>query len=511
MRRLSSVFALVLVAVVFPAVAEDWNQFPAPNSPEERFGHTSVTLDDGRVITFGGETEKGGLQNDLFIFDDELAWKEIVPAEDEPWPPGRVGATMTQVSPTEVALYGGAGEEGLLNDLWILDTETWEWRRIEARGGPPPRMYHSAWPYEGKLYVAGGIGEDGKSRRDMWLYEVEEGTWSQGPDAPEPFWGAYATVYCESPCKVIIMGPVPLECDPATRRWSRLPTDGRAPPPKYLAAFARRGSRVYMLGGLYSNRVTVPTSCTFSRDLTTGQWSQHYGHPPYQDTGLWGATAFWNRWDDSFYIFGGLYGFPFDSLEEFIASSLRAFQDRDVEGWPWGERYKVIVYRPGEPGAGLGGQPPGGGGRPGGGPGRGRGQPPGGEEEPEEPDEPEEPYPNLVDCAVTHGLDDAGIPVDREPAFTATDREATVWVKIAPLCEQVTIRFEIYAPPGYLYVPFEATSPNPAEYGVNCLGSYAYSFSFPLGDPGSRPTGTWWVEIYINDILSCTRLFDVPE
>ena len=508
MRLVGAVF-LGFVLLSLQAAAEDWNVISVPNSPEESFGHTSVTLDDGRVITFGGETAKGDLQNDLYIFNDEYTWRKIVPAKDEPWPPGRIGATLTQVSPTEVALFGGVGEDGLLNDLWIFNTETEEWEELKTRGGPPPRMYHSAWAYEGKLYVVGGIGKNAKARRDLWAYDFEENTWTMGPYALEPFWGAYATTYCESPCKVLILGPVSLEYDPATGRWSRLPTDGQAPPPKYLAAFARRRSQVYMLGGLYSNHATIPTSCTFSYYLTHRQWSQHYGHPPYQDTGLWGATAFWNRWDESFYILGGLFSFPFESLEEFIASSLKAFRDRDVGAWEW--NYKVYIYRPGEPGAGPGGQPPGGAGKPGGGPGRGRGQPPGGDDEHKKPKEPEEPYSNLVDCAVTHGLDDAGIPVDREPGFTATDREATVWVKIAPLCEQVTIRFEIYAPPGRLYVPFKATSTNPSKYGVNCLGSYAYSFQFPLGDPGSRPTGTWWVEIYINGILSCTRLFEVSE
>ncbi len=418
-----------------------------------------------------------------------------------------MGATLTQVSPTEVALYGGVGEEGLLNDLWILNMENLEWREVETRGGPPARTYHSAWYSDGTLYVAGGIGEDETPRRDLWGYDFEENTWTQGQDAPDDFWGAYATLACESPCAAYILGPVSLVYDLAGKTWSELTATGDAPPAKHLAAFARRDGTVEMFGGLYPGDGKVySTPCHYSLDLPSKTWTYHHGVPaPFEHTGLWGTSAFWSPWDDSFYLFGGLFGFPFESLEEFIESSLRAFQDWDVAKWPWGERDKVIVYRPGGPG----GKPLGGGGKPGGGPGRVPGRPPGGEKKPKKPKEPDEPYPNLVDCAVTHGLDDAGKPIDREPDFTVADEEAVAWVKISPLCEQVTIRFEIYAPPGYLYMPMEATSTNPAEYGVNCLGSYAYSFRFPLGVPETRPTGTWWVEVYINDALSCTRLFEV--
>jgi len=61
------------------------------------------------------------------------------------------------------------GESGLLGDLRILDLETNEWRRFAAGKAPPARRFHVAFFHEGTLYVAGGVREDGKPRRDLDL------------------------------------------------------------------------------------------------------------------------------------------------------------------------------------------------------------------------------------------------------------------------------------------------------------------------------------------------------
>jgi len=109
---------LVAVALVAPGFSEDWNQFPAPNAPSERFGSGVVTLDDGRVILFGGYDARGELINDLHV---SRAPQQFAPTEQANAPPGRFGATLTQISETEVLLFGGQGEEGVLNEVWIRD------------------------------------------------------------------------------------------------------------------------------------------------------------------------------------------------------------------------------------------------------------------------------------------------------------------------------------------------------------------------------------------------------
>ncbi|NOX44299.1 MAG: hypothetical protein GXO72_00975 [Caldiserica bacterium] len=294
---------------LFPALAlaghaESWNQIPAPDSPSDRYGPAVIVLDDGRVLRFGGEDYRGNLQNNIFGFFGNL-WEPLPTTAP---PPARLGASLTQVSDHEVALYGGMGESGLLGDLWILDLETNGWRGPAAGKAPPARKFHVAFFHEGTLYIAGGVGEDGKPRRDLWGYDMEHNVWTRGPDAPQDFWGAYATVRCGPRCSAYVLGPVALAYDPVRRRWEHLPAKGDVPPPKYLAAFARRGDRVHMFGGLYTDgKAVYSTSCHFSYDLSTRTWTYHRRvPPPFQGAGIWGAWAYWYK--DVLWIEGGFLG-----------------------------------------------------------------------------------------------------------------------------------------------------------------------------------------------------------
>ena len=270
------VMALFL-AFAFAGYTESWNQIPAPDSPSARYGPAVIVLDDGRVLRFGGEDYRGNLQNNIFGFFGNL-W-ELLPTTTPP--PARLGASLTQVSDHEVALYGGMGESGLLGDLWILDLETNEWRELVAGKAPPARKFHVAFFHGGTLYIAGGVGEDGKPRRDLWGYDMEHNVWTRGPDAPQDFWGAYATMYCGSLCSTYVLGPVSLVYNLANGVWRRLEAKGQPPPPKYLAAFARRGDRINMFGGLYTDGKRVySTSCHFSYDLSIRTWTYHHRVPP---------------------------------------------------------------------------------------------------------------------------------------------------------------------------------------------------------------------------------------
>ena len=49
-------------------------------------------------------------------------------------PPARLGASLTQISDHELALYGGQGEAGMLDDVWILDPATNQWWKAEVEG-----------------------------------------------------------------------------------------------------------------------------------------------------------------------------------------------------------------------------------------------------------------------------------------------------------------------------------------------------------------------------------------
>jgi len=227
-RILLAVAVTVLLGAVAPA--ESWNQIPAPDSPAAKYSHSMVTLDDGRVPVFGGEDYRGDLQNSTCGFCAEVqAWE---PSFTTNSPPARLWATLTKISDHEVALFGGMGEAGeVLDDLYILDLDTNEWHEVKVTTPPPARKLHAAFYHNGTLYVAGGVGRDGRPRRDLWGYEFESGTWTQGPDAPEEFWRAYATVYCGPPCSAYNL---------MKGEWRRLKTQGDEPRPSTWPRSPRR-------------------------------------------------------------------------------------------------------------------------------------------------------------------------------------------------------------------------------------------------------------------------------
>jgi len=483
--------AAALVALVVVGYPESWNQIPAPDSPRAKYGTSVVVLDDGRVIVYGGEDYRGDLQNTIVGFWNN-EWMQLRTTNS---PPARLGASLTQVSDHEVALFGGMGENGVLNDLWILDVNTGEWRQVAMKKAPPPRKFHAAFYYDGTLYIAGGVGKDVTPRRDLWRYSVEENAWGQGPDAPEDFWGAYATVSCESPCTAYILGPVSLAYDLAKDEWSRLTAEGDVPPPKYLAAFARVGDVVHMFGGLYTDGKKVySTSCHFEYGLKNGAWIYHRAAvPPFEKSGLWGAAAF-RTGDGSISIFGGLVDWPFGSLGKFLAGGIKIP--------PSIFNRNIFVWRPGGL-AGAGGQP-GGAGKPG---------------LPELklpprkdwPLYPPEENPILEQCLITDAVDENNEPVSLNPVFTGADDAAIFWFRISPLCDQHSLRADVYDADGAFRTSFTDTTPNPDDYGVDCIRRYTSWRRIPLGAPVGRPHGNWWIEFYIDDVLSCTLTFEVTE
>lgn len=63
-----------------------------------------------------------------------------------------------------------------------------------------------------------------------------------------------------------------------------------------------------MFGGLYTDGKRVySTSCHFGYDFSTRTWTYHHRvPPPFQKTGIWGASAYW--YGDSLRIEGGFLG-----------------------------------------------------------------------------------------------------------------------------------------------------------------------------------------------------------
>lgn len=183
---LSSVAALMflLSATLF---AQGWTPLtPTGDTPEARFGHSMVTLPDGRVVSFGGKGEYDTLFNDLNVFRD--TWTEITPTGDIP--EARSGHSMVTLPDGRVMLFGGENEAGdVLNDLHVFQDNGWV-TEVPNNQPPPARTNHGATVLDdGRLVVVGGIGENQAYLNDLWLYDWTTKNWEQGASATRGFEG----------------------------------------------------------------------------------------------------------------------------------------------------------------------------------------------------------------------------------------------------------------------------------------------------------------------------------
>ncbi|GIQ86656.1 hypothetical protein KIPB_008549, partial [Kipferlia bialata] len=101
--------------------------------------------------------------------------------------------TATRVG-EEVFVFGGCIRSSYENTLHIYSIAKGTWREVEMGGeGPEGRCQHSAFCLGGKLYIAGGFG-DNQRCTDMWCYDPETESWTQREDPPEVVRTAATTV-----------------------------------------------------------------------------------------------------------------------------------------------------------------------------------------------------------------------------------------------------------------------------------------------------------------------------
>lgn len=114
---------------------------------------------------------------------DALAWERpaVAVAGGAALPP-RAGASFTAVGRV-LYLFGGQDPASgtCFNDIVALDTasDPWEWRRVEVQGGsPPPRHSHAACVVRGGcVLVFGGAGQD-RPLNDVWVFDPQAARWT---------------------------------------------------------------------------------------------------------------------------------------------------------------------------------------------------------------------------------------------------------------------------------------------------------------------------------------------
>uniref|UniRef100_A0A3P8QZS6 Zgc:163014 n=1 Tax=Astatotilapia calliptera TaxID=8154 RepID=A0A3P8QZS6_ASTCA len=182
--------------------------------PSKRWCHTMCLSDPDTAILIGGETsEQNYCKDSLWKLElDGDFWFPLNSSASGPEPPCARGHTATYDPDSRaVFVYGGLREGRRYTELYILNTLTWKWKLVNAKGSVPNLAYHSAAFYKKELFVFGGVQSslssgDKSCSNALYIFNPEFGLWYQPiveGDRPLPRFGHTTTLLSQ---KLIIFG-----------------------------------------------------------------------------------------------------------------------------------------------------------------------------------------------------------------------------------------------------------------------------------------------------------------
>nr|AML76415.1 putative LOV domain-containing protein [Ruellia brittoniana] len=171
--------------------AAAWRKLTVGGVVEPSRCNFSACAVGNRVVLFGGEGVNMQPMNDTFVLDLNSTNPEWQHFKVSSPPPGRWGHTLSCVNGSHLVLFGGCGQQGLLNDVFLLDLDAKHptWREISSLAPPLPRSWHSSCTLDGtKLIVSGGCADSGVLLSDTFLLDLsmEKPIWREIPVAWTP-------------------------------------------------------------------------------------------------------------------------------------------------------------------------------------------------------------------------------------------------------------------------------------------------------------------------------------
>jgi hypothetical protein len=179
-----------------------------------RGGHSATLFPDlspwnlHRVLIFGGRSERSDYLNDVRVFQVEVyRWFHPEISGALPEPREQHAACSAGAENDQLIIHGGFGSNGALDDMHILDLNTWTWTEVEYLPDPSswvgstglewvitPRFSHSMFshPLNGKgstevLYITGGRNLS-RVTLDCHLhrFDLTNKCWVQPPKTNDP-------------------------------------------------------------------------------------------------------------------------------------------------------------------------------------------------------------------------------------------------------------------------------------------------------------------------------------
>ncbi|XP_039992656.1 acyl-CoA-binding domain-containing protein 6 isoform X2 [Xiphias gladius] len=182
--------------------------------PSTRWSHTMCLSDPHTAVLIGGEmAEQNYCKDSLWKLElDSDFWFPMNSSASGPVPPCARGHSATYDPDSKsVFVYGGLREGQHYSELYVLNTLTWKWKLVTAKGNVPTLAYHSAAFYKRELFVFGGVlpghsSGDKSCSNALYIFNPEFELWYQPiveGDRPLPRFGHSATLLSQ---RLIIFG-----------------------------------------------------------------------------------------------------------------------------------------------------------------------------------------------------------------------------------------------------------------------------------------------------------------
>eukprot|EP01133_Synstelium_polycarpum_P008396 gene8396-9877_t len=168
-----------------------WSTFHfAKAEPDTRAGHTSTYVPSNglvgaKMVLIGGNHSNKYL-NSVHVLEfpraqtDTIRWSK--PAIRGVGPSPRTGHTASYLKDLRsVLVFGGYDGKRSLNDIFLLNCDTWTWTQIRPQGiSPSPRNGHTAVTVNRFLVIHGGCNET-NFLNDVHVFDIEHSSWMVQP------------------------------------------------------------------------------------------------------------------------------------------------------------------------------------------------------------------------------------------------------------------------------------------------------------------------------------------
>eukprot|EP00727_Mastigamoeba_balamuthi_P010688 m51a1_g6241 hypothetical protein (695) ;mRNA; f:10946-14108 len=223
-----------------------------------RYAHTATQVPATRnLCVFGGYNPKDGYLGDVWILSTaSMTW--YAPAVKGQAPAPRYAHSATVIG-NLIYVFGGCAEAMCFRDIWTLDTAKMEWSKVHTKGGTPPapRAYHAAAAVGSSLLVFGGRAGN-QYFNDLFMFDTATLVWTRvdhrGAVPPEV---AYPTATVVND-KLLLFGGMDgrvcfgsLHClSLSTMTWEKVVAEGEAPSARHKHASCSFGQCSLVVGGM---------------------------------------------------------------------------------------------------------------------------------------------------------------------------------------------------------------------------------------------------------------------